>query len=272
MKKFFLLAGIIVSAAYTQAQTINIPRGLSFESSGTANMNMEMMGQKMTMISSSSTSTSTKEASDTGFVFTNTIKRIALQMEGIGQHIQFDSDKKEDLETPIGNSVKDIIGSSQEIAVSKQGKITHFSSDKQSSPQLMEAMNFAGQISVGIPYYMLIPSIKNNTKIGDSWVDSSGTSPETMQTVSNYTLKSITDSGITISFVTTLALNRPVEQQGITMNMNLKGNMTGEAVYDKATGLLKSNNALCDMTGKMDVMGQAVPLTIKGNTTLTVKQ
>ncbi|HJU46322.1 MAG TPA: DUF6263 family protein, partial [Chitinophagaceae bacterium] len=220
---------------------------------------------------STSIATDTKEASDTGFVFTNTIRKMVMKLDGMGQQISFDSDKKEDMEGPLGN-MKELIGSVQEVGVNQKGIVTSLSSHNDASDKFADAMSLAGQIAEGMPYYMLIPQSTREKKPGDSWIDSSGMHADAMQLVSNYTLKNITPTDVTIAFNTTIMLNRPLQQQGMTMDMNLQGHMIGEAVYDKATGLLKTNNANCDMSGKMEAMGQEIPVTLKGTTSFNVKK
>lgn len=272
MKKIVLIAGLIGFITQLHAQKINIPQGLTFESRTAANMDMEVMGQKVTMVSNSIITANTKEASDTGFVFVNTIKKMMFQMDGMGQQINFDSDRKEDMEGPVGSRMKKVIGSVQEVGVNRNGKVTHLSGSNEIDDKLAEAMNLAGKIIVGTPYYLLIPQTKQHIKVGESWADSTNVSAELMRTVSNYTLKSITPTDITIAHNTILTLNSPIEQQGMTINMNIQGTMKGESVYDKATGLLRTSNSLYDMGGKMEVMGQSMPLILKGTTTLTVSK
>lgn len=260
MKKIILIASLTTITLCLQAQKINLSKGAAFESVGTSTMNMEVMGQATTMESTATILTDTKEVSDTGFLFSNTTKRMVMKIEGAGQHIHFDSDKKEDREGPMGSSMKDIIGSVQGIRVNKQGKVTGLTENNDNPGHFTDAMNMAGQIVVGMSFYMLVPQNGKTMTIGDAWIDSS--SADAMQSVFQYKLKNITATDITIEFDGKVSLNQT------PMGIILQGTTKGEAVYDPQTGFLKNNRSVNDFSGNMG--SQTVH--IKGNAMTEVKR
>lgn len=56
------------------------------------------------------------------------------------------------------------------------------------------------------------------------------------------------------------------------MKMDVSGTQTGKLTIDLATGMIKTGKQIMDIKVNMEVMGQKVPMTMKGTTTLTGKR
>lgn len=272
-KRGFLLSSIVALSISVSAQKIVVSKGQKLETvtSSKINMKMEMLGQNMEMEHGITGEVEVKNITDTGFIFQNTIKRITFKSNAMGQDMSFDSDKKEDMEGQIGQAMGDQIGKAQEITVNKQGKITGMEDDGNSAKGMTEAFNFANQLSKGQPYPLLIQLPAKLPKKGDSWTDSTGSS-ESMKSVYTYTLKESTPSATTVAFTGVLKTKGTIQQQGMEMELDLTGNISGEAIYEKATGLLKNHTAVTDMKGNIGVMGQSMPLSMTSNTNMEVKK
>ena len=224
---------------------------------------MEVMGQAIDNETVTTTAVEVKDISTEGFLFSNTLKRMILKGNSMGQDMTFDSDKKEDLDGQIGQTLKDKIGASQEIQVDKRGKVMKV--DNSGVPKkagMSDIMKMTSEMSEGQPYTFLIQLPAKTLKPGDSWTDSVGTSAM-MKTVTTYKLKSIGAEGAAVSFSGTVAQKGSIEQNGTEIQMDMTGKTTGESLFDAGTGLLKSNNTTMELKGNISVMGQTAPVEAK---------
>jgi len=270
-KRIFLplvLMALLTMAA--NAQKIAVAKGQKLETVTTTKMSMELMGQNIDNESSATNNVEVKEVNADGYVFANLIKRLTTKMNGMGQDISFDSDKKEDLDGQIGQALKGKIGTVQQIQVDKKGKVmgTNDTTAKDATGGMSDMMSMTGDVSKGQPYPYLIQLPGKNIKAGDTWTDSSGT-PATIKTVTTYTLKGVSADGALVSFTGTLVKSGTIQQNGMEIQMDMSGTTTGEATYEASTGLLKTSASSSDIKGTMGIMGQNAPLnaTIKANIT-----
>lgn len=259
-KIFFLLVTIVSAGVAVHAQKISLTKGQKLETVTTTKMNMELMGQTMDNETTATNQVEVKDVTATGYLFTNIIKRMTLKGNAMGQEMNFDSDKKEDMDGQIGQTLKDKIGVTQEITVDKQGKVASIAEgEDKKAGGMADMMSMAGDLSKGQPYPILIQLPANSIKPGDTWTDSSGTAA-TLKTVTIYTLKSLTADGALVSFTGTMSKNGNIEQNGMELQMDMTATSKGEALYDSGSGLLKTTTSSSDIKGTLGVMGQNVPL------------
>jgi Family of unknown function (DUF6263) len=274
-KRFlFSMAFAVTATAGVQAQKVAVTKGQKLETVTTTKMNMEVMGQTIDNESTSTSSVEVKEVTADGYLFTNTVKRLTMKGSGMGQDMSFDSDKKEDMDGQVGQAVKDKIGAVQEIMVDKQGKVTGIkeSEDKKApGGGMADMMSMTGDIAKGQAYPILIQLPSKSVKPGDTWTDSTGT-PATLKTVTVYTLKSVTPEGALVSFTGTLAKSGTVEQNGMEIQMDMTGTSKGEATYETASGILKSNATALDIKGTLGIMGQNAPIAATVSSNMTAKK
>ncbi|MBE7173651.1 MAG: hypothetical protein INR73_23970 [Williamsia sp.] len=279
---FAIIAALTIQAQ-TGGQNIRLNKGQKLESqtTSTSNMSQNMMGQQVEFNSKSTITmlTEVKDVTNQAFQLSNTLKRMVMNTSVMGQEINFDSDKKEDMEGEVGMALKDKIGVSQDISVDKQGKITSTSNDTASTSKsqggMMGMMGDAvqGAMVKGAPYPLFVAFPSKTPKQGDSWTDSSGT-PETMKMVNTYTVKQVSGSEATLEISGLMAKTGTVEQQGMQMQMNLAGVTKGTSIVDLSTGVLKKNDTSMKITGTMEIMGQSIPLSMDNTiqTTVTKQQ
>jgi major membrane immunogen (membrane-anchored lipoprotein) len=197
-----------------------------------------------------------------GFLFGNTIKRMIIKASYMGQDMNFNSDKKEDMEGQMGQMLKDKIGKTEDVSVDKRGKVIEMKGDTAKAAGSMgDMMNMASQLAKGQAYPLLAQLPTAKIKAGDSWTDSTG-SPETIKTVTTYTLKEIKGDSMLVSYTGTIAKSGTIQQNGMEIQIEMGGTVKGNAAYETASGLLKSNNAVSDIKGSFQVMGQSVPMTV----------
>ncbi len=258
-----LFAVTLATVGMANAQKIAVSKGQKLETTSVTKMSVEVMGQNIDNETTSTTEVEVKDASDNGYVFANTLKHMVVKSNAMGQDIHFDSDNKDDMQGQMGEAMKNTIGNPSEVTVDKQGKIVEIkgaAADKKAPAGMNDMLNMSNSLAKGQAYPVLLPlPVGKQLKPGDSWVDSSGT-PETFKSVMTYTLKQITGDDVLVSFTGIIAKNGTIEQQGMQIQMDITGNVKGDATYEAGSGFLKKNTTVSDIKGTFEVMGQSAPL------------
>jgi len=277
MKQIFVLASLLTvmtASAQTVSKKVSLAKGQQLEqlSKTTVNMTQELMGQSMEikMESNSTNLLEVKDDNSTGYGLSNTLKKVLMNMNVSGQETTFDSEKKEDMDGQIGTAFRNKINKPREFVVSKDGIITSVKEAPKGDDggDMIGGMLNGSEETPGAPFIALANLPGKGAKVGDSWTDS--TSDKTGRTINRYTLRQVTNGEGTVDINSDLKISREMEQQGMTMQMEMKGTSIGEYIFDVNTGLVKSRKSLTKATGSIDVMGQSVPLKIETSTTSTV--
>ena len=283
MKKFLLVALVfstIMASAQTVTRKIGLTKGQQLEQQSHVKMNMtqEMMGQSMEikMESDITNLVEVKNAASNTYEVANTIKKVLMNMNAMGQDMKFDSDKKEDMDGQLGQAFKGKIGVPREFTVNNEGIITSL---KNKSEQKNEAAGgmMGGMMTMGdseekegAAFNSLANIPAKGVKIGESWSDS--TSDENGKTFTTYTLKEVNGGNGVVTLSSNSAISRELEQQGMTMQMEMKGTTTGEYTFDVATGIVKSRKATTKAAGTIDVAGQSVHVNIETTVSSTINK
>lgn len=232
----------------------------------------EMQGQQMEANVDATTSYSieVKDAVADSYNLTNTITNLKMNMTQMGQEMKFDSDKKEDLDGPIGTSLKDFINQPKTVVVDKSGKvIQEKKEEKADDASSMISKQLGNFEATGFGADMAFEAIPQNVKVGSTWsnkTDAGGISKTT-----NYTVKAINGKLATIGLDGTLATDTKMEMQGMEITTKTTGTFTGEEIVDITTGVVQSNNLTTDAKGIVGVMGQELPTSSKVTSATTVK-
>lgn len=275
-----LFAVTAVLTIQAQNQNIQLNKGQKLESlvTNSTSMSQEMMGQKVEFSSKSTITmlTEVKDVTNQAFQLASTIKRLVMNTSVMGQEINFDSDKKEDMDGQVGAELKDKIGVAQEVLVDKKGKITSVKDTGASKSQgggMMGMMGDAiqGAMIKGASYPLLISFPSKSPKAGDTWTDSTGT-PETMKMVNTYLIKQVSGNDVTLEISGQMAKSGVIEQQGMQIPMNLTGITKGTSVVEVNTGILKKNDTSMKISGTMELMGQSMPITMDNVIQTTVNK
>ena len=284
MKKILLVAcmfSAIVSAAQTVTRKVGLAKGQQLEQQSHVKMNMtqEMMGQTMEikMESDITNVVEVKDAASNSFEVVNTLKKILMNMSAMGQDMKFDSDKKEDMDGQMGQAFKGKIGVPREFTVNKEGIITSLKNkteEKNDQGGMMGGMmNGAmgeGEEKEGASFNSLANIPAKGVKVGETWSDSSN--DDNGKTFTIYTLKEVNGANGLVTLSANTAINRELEQQGMTVQMDMKGTTTGEYTFDVATGIIKTRKATTKATGTMEVAGQSVPVNIETTVQSTINK
>ncbi len=202
--------------------------------------------------------------------------RIIIAMNMMGQETKYDSDKPEDQKSELGKelSVKSNVGDT--LLVNKtSGVITGNKKDSPERPEkpgddnpMMSMMG--GGLNVNSSEVILNGAflvIPKDKKVGDSWSDS--TSEKTISTKRTYTIKSIDNDIATVIIKGTMAGNGEAEMQGTSVPFTIDTKITGETTVNIKTGLVSKTVNSTDANITVDMMGQSMPMTSKGTTTIT---
>ena len=263
-----------IALTTVHAQKIALKKGQKLETVATTKMTMEVMGQNVDNQSTATSSVVLKDITDSGYIFSNTLNRMTVKGNGMGQDVSFDSDKKEDMDGQMGQVLKDKIGAEQEIKVDKSGKVSGIAerdSSKAAGGGMADMMSMTGALAKGQPYPVLIQLPSKNIKPGDTWTDSSGT-PATVKTVMVYTLKSLSGDSALVTFTGTIAKNGTLQQNGMEIQMDMTGTTKGQSSYESSTGLLKRSSSTSDISGSLGVMGQNAPISATVNAEMVARK
>ena len=262
--KRILLFTLAFSAGTTFAQSLKLETGKKITSNtiNSVNMDMGMAGQMK--IDGSTISMIEVTGSDTkNYSAKTSIVKMKMSQEGMGQNVNFDSDKKEDRESDMGKELGKMLDVAASVTIDKNtGKVSEQNKKEvitdNSNPMasLMGNSNSAEAATAAAFFY-----IPNGKKIGDKWSDS--LSEAGMKGLKTFELKSIVDNIATIAITTKSKGTISKEAQGMQFDITMDGTGNGEIIVDTKTFLVRKNTLSNDVNGTLDMMGQSMPLTIK---------
>lgn len=288
MKKIFISALALAvtlsltAQSYTPAVKLEAGKKYTVITSTKGNMTQEAMGQTMEIpLEGTNNGTLTiKSASAKGYDNAFTTDRIQFSMNAMGQEMNYDSDKKEDKDGPMGKTMGKMVGAETTFTVDASGNIIKETITKpkvenksEDEPDMMSGMlsNMGMNGASTCPAFNLFVSNKE-IKIGDSFVDSSTVSDKDGKTKNSttYTLKEVKDGKATFTLVGQIAIEKKMEMQGMEMSTSSTGKSNGEMIVDVATGLLSSKTVIMETTGTVEVQGMSIPITGKTTSKISV--
>ena len=282
MKKILSLAfmfSFIVAAGQTVTRKVGLAKGQQLEQQSHVKMNMtqEMAGQSMEikMESDITNLVEVKDAAANSFEVANTVKKVLMNMTAMGQDMKFDSDKKEDMDGQMGQAFKGRIGVPREFTVNKDGIITALKTKSDSSEAaggMMGGMMTLGdsEEKEGSSFNSLANIPAKGVKVGESWNDS--TTDDNGKTFTTYTLKEVNGGNGLVTLFANSDISRQMEQQGMSMQMDMKATTVGEYTFDVATGIVKARKATTKATGTIDVAGQSLPVNFETTVESTISK
>jgi len=271
-KKFLVICTAVCFSAATMAQTnttLNLSKGQKYQVDNKLVTASSTDVQGQTMESKADvTSTYTIEVKDKkagNYNLTNTLSHLLMNMSMMGQEVNFDSDKKEDMDGEMGSSLKGYINQPKDIVIDNAGKLVSMSTDSAES-EILKQLHLA---STGYGSQMAFAALPRHPKVGSTWSES--TDDSTIKRTTNYTIKSIDGNVATVAFTGTMESNVQMEKQGMEISTKSSGKFSGEEKVDVKTGVVQSNNSTTDAKGTVNAMGQEFPVTVNVVSTTTVK-
>jgi hypothetical protein len=276
MKKitlFVMAASCLAAATFAQSEnSLHLQKGQKYlvENIMSTQSSTEAQGQTMET-NIDATTTYNIEVSDIvsdNYNLINTVNNVKMKMSMMGQEMNFDSDKQEDLDGPMGAPMKDYIKKPTNVVLDKSGKVITQKTDT-SSDVLSPTSQLANFEATGFGAQMAFEPLPKNLKAGATWT--SKTEENGISKTTNYTVKEIKGDLATITLNGTMSTDMKMEQSGMQMNAKTSGKFTGEEVVNIKTGVVQTNTTVVDASGNIEVMGQEIPTSSKVTTTTTVK-
>jgi len=278
MKKIsVLVVAAMCSSMALLAQSnasLNLKKGQKYvvENKISTKSSTEMQGQQMEADVDATTSYNieVKDEVANNYNLTNTITNLKMNMTQMGQEMTFDSDKKDDLNGPIGSSLKDFINQPKAVVIDKSGKVIQEKKEqKADDASSMMAKQLGNFEATGFGADMAFEALPQNVKVGSTWTNK--TDADGISKTTNYTVKAINGKLATIGLEGTLATDTKMEMQGMEITTKTTGTFAGEEIVDITTGVVQSNNSTTDAKGIVGVMGQELPTSSKVTSATTVK-
>jgi Family of unknown function (DUF6263) len=260
MKKITLLS-LCFATFFANAQSVKLENGKTIKITTNVVSTAESpMGGESTNTVTTTNTIKVNAMDDKAYKATNTLTRMVMEGEMMGQPMNFDSDKKEDMDGQIGQMLGASVNKPSEISIDKaNGKVTA-TEEKQAG--MMGAMG--GESNAAEAAFFVIPADK---KVGDKWTVSSDN--EGIKSVKNYELQSLKDNIATVLVLSTNKGNTTKEANGMSLEMTIDAKATGKMMVDTSTGLVKQITMDDETTGSMEAMGQSMPMNKKSKTTVT---
>lgn len=275
MKKFLtilLLSGSLVSfgqAGPSSNAPIKLQKGQKVTAVTTMDMSLDMgmAGE----IKNNSTSTSTIEVQDianNAYKISNTLNKIKLNMQMMGQESTYDSEKPADPESELSKQMGERVGKSETGSLDMfTGKFTadKKAGDEEGENPFQAIMSDAsGSPSADGGAFFAFPADK---KAGDTWT-TTNTEVQGVKVENTYKVASIENDVASVSAKSTISINKDVEMQGMSMTVTMNTASEGVFSVNTKTGLVQKRNATSTIEGSMEVGGQSIPMSGKSSNTV----
>jgi len=257
MKKTGITLLGIFSAALVFAQTgavkppvtgkIMFPAGQKIIVESSISMEASLsMGMEITSSSASENILESKSGTDKNYTISNTLTKVKVNMNMMGQPASYDSEKKEDAGSEVGKPFEDRLNKAVEITIDnttgkavKENKKTEKAGSDEENPLggLLDMFAQSSDDAVVTGDFELIPQGK---LVGDSWQDSIVT--KDVKTVRTYTLKSVTGNEAQIQLEAVTTGKNKMEIQGNEMEFKSETRTLGEIITDIVTGQVKKKD------------------------------
>lgn len=271
MKKITLIVffATLISTAFAQTGNINLTSGQKFsvDNKITAVTTQTLMGQSMESNAeiSSKYSIEVNNIKDNNYNLTNTFTKMKAKLSAMGNDMNFDSDKKEDMEGEYAASFKDIINKPKSVVIDKSGKVLNTTktetkpTDAQSNIMKMMMDQLLGDPEeTGYGSDIAFVSTPSKIITGYNWTDSSN--KDGIQKSTTYAVKQIKGTEAVITITGILNTDVKSQMQGMDIVNKSKGNLTGEEIVDLTTGVIKQKTTTLQSQGNVSVTSQGLDI------------
>lgn len=266
---FFITTGLFAQ----NNSSLNLKKGQKYlvENKVSTKSSTEMQGQQMEANAdvTSTYSIEVKDLVDNNYSLTNIVTGVKMNMTQMGQEMNFDSEKKEDIDGPIGSALKEYINQPKKVVMDKTGKLIPQKTDDTTQETNMVAKQLGNFEATGYGADMAFESLPQNVKVGSTWT--SKTDNEGISKSTTFMVKEINGNIATIALTGDMAADTKMENQGMEITTKTTGKFSGEEKVDITTGVIQTNISTVDASGIIGVMGQELPTSSKVTSTTTVK-
>ncbi len=251
----FMTIGLITNAQ----NAINLTKGqkthLVNKSISTVKQNV--MGQEME-IKSDITIDIDVEIKETtpDILLIQTIKKVQLKSEGMGNSMEFDSEKKEDRENQLGQMISPILDKPFEFHINKVGILIE---NKQVDQTFEAVKNILGDIDE--LNSEIVIAVPKSIKVGDHWSEDQNKDANNKSKI-DYLVKSVLNDEAVLNFNGNIDKKQTKTMQGMEAKVTANTMSIGELTVNIKTGLIKEKKADLTSKGTTEVMGQNIPFTV----------
>ena len=281
MKHLIAIAAVLITGA-ASAQSISKKvvfkkdQQLEAQSNMKMTMSMEMGAMSMDMVNNYKFTSQINVADVTSAENKLTLKtlRIVADIQAGPQSMSYDSQKPDSGSAELGQQLSKRLNTTYHITADKNVRITASDDDDAAKAADMVSTisgNLGESMSlVGTRLDIIAAMPDKSLKVGDTWTDSLIDAKTKGKFVLNYKVVSIQGNEAKISFGGLIDRSGEIQQQGMTMNMEIKGLMKGEYSFDTATGIIKTKTGNMDGDGKIEIAGQEIPFKMKVDSDATI--
>lgn len=276
MKKVSLIftAAFLMSAATFAQSGLVLKKGQKFsvETKVTTVSNTEAMGQTMETNLNSTTNFQIEvdDVNPTNYKLKSTVSRILMSMSMMGQEMKVDTDKKEDLDGPLGSGLKGVVNTPHTVLFDKSGHLVAPEKPKEGSGSNPMMEQFANLDETGYGAESAFLALPADLKVGSTWNLEKNTKDS--KNKFTFVVKELKGDVAVLTITGTISSEMTIEQNGMEIVTKTSGKITGEASVNYKSGVLQSSTTTADVSGNVEVMGQELPTSAKTTTVTTVKE
>jgi Family of unknown function (DUF6263) len=197
------------------------------------------------------------------------IKRIKMNLTGMGQDLSYDSDNK-DSNDELAKTLGGKVGKAYSVLYDDNGKILNKDVVAAAKPEMpipgapppSAKVELIDELFIGKP-------LANGYSWNDSTTSESGKLKTTTKGI--YKVLNVQNDIATIMFEGTQEQNGVMEQMGMEMNMSGTSNVTKQILLDLKTGLIMQANTKTKGNSNIEVMGSSIPVETEVTTTKKIR-
>ncbi|MEO6540408.1 MAG: DUF6263 family protein, partial [Ferruginibacter sp.] len=232
------------------------------------------MGMELTSNSNSLNSLEVKSSTDKDITISNTLTKMKVTMNMMGQSNNYDSENKQGnneemakvFDERLNKPVDVVVDNSTGLSVAETKKEKKADADANPTDGLMKMFSDNSDNGIVSGAFEIIPQGKS---LGNSWSDS--TVEKDMKMVRTYTLKSITGNEALILVDVVSTGKNKVDFQEMEFEVKTETKTKGEIIADPITGLVSKRTSSSDISGTIQMMGQDMPISAKTTSTSIYK-
>ena len=274
MKRIYtVFIGLLITGiAFSQPLKIKLANGQKIVVESTTEIEASLtMGMELKSNSITINTLGVKNSTDKNYTISNTLTKLKVNMNMMGQANDYDSENKEGnnadmakifderLNKPVDIDIDNTTG----VAIMDKKKVAKKDADESNpADDLMKIFSDNSDNAIVSGAFEMIPRGKS---IGDSWSDT--TIAKDMKVLRTYTLKSITGNEAVIkSDIISTSVNK-LNFQEMEFDIKSETKTIGEIITDISTGLVKKRTSIADINGSIQMMGQDMPISAKATST-----
>lgn len=199
-------------------------------------------------------------------------EKLSMEMNMMGQNMKLSSE--DDDSNPLSKNFKTLKGSEISVIVSPNGDIidvkgTEAISEKfkdLSAEEQESLKTFIGKQNLKSMMEQSFKIFPNKpVKTGESWTSTFNLeSPYRMTSINTYKLKKVENGIVYLDVIGGISTNgvQKMSMNGIEVDVDLEGDQKGTMELDEATGTVKNSVINQVLKGKIEVMGQEIPMDV----------